>query len=337
MLAALLIPGVILGLLTAWAHSLAYLGSRWFTVRKRGTSLQLLVVAHVQLGLVAAVGMPLAWPNGLAWPWAAAGDAGAGAGVGAGASSLAWVLPAVVGGVTLGVSQASLFGALRHADASTVSPLLTLKIALLALATSLGVYSERLPISGWGWAGVGLAIVGAAMIHGIGKPPPLRAWPYIAVMLVGYAFTDLSIVRAIRGVCEQGFGLASASDASVGQRVMAGVFVATVLYGVTGLLALVLLPWFGSRRPRLWRDALAYAGPWAVAMVTLYGTFALVGAVFGAVLQGTRALWSVLLGAWVGRNGDGTIETNHHAHIVAWRLLAAVCMVGAVTMFAWLR
>ncbi|MEM8782780.1 MAG: hypothetical protein AAGE65_07960 [Planctomycetota bacterium] len=321
----MLIPGVIFGLLTAWAHSLAYLGSRWFTVRKRGTSLQLLVVAHVQLGVVAAVGMPLSWPAGLAWPWESA-QAGA-----------AWLVPAVVGGAVLGIAQASLFMSLRFADASTVSPLLTLKLLVLAAATSLGIYSERLPISGWGWLAVGLAIVGAVMIQGIGKPPPLRVWPLIAVTLLGYAFCDLSIVRAIDAVCAQGFGLGDGHEASVAQRVAAGVFVATILYGVTGLAGLALLPWFGARKPEVWRDALAYAGPWAVAMVTLYGTFALLGAVFGSVLQGTRALWSVLLGAWVGKAGDGAIETDHHRHVLAGRIVAAGCMIGAVALFGWMR
>lgn len=325
MLPALLIPGVILGLLTAWAHSLAYLGSRWFTVRGRGSSLQLLVVAHFQLGVLAAVGMPWAWPTGLAWPWAA------------GEAAWAWLGPAALGGVVLGLAQASLFSALRYTDASTISPLLTLKIIVLGLATNFGIYSERLPVSGWGWIAIGLAIVGAVMIQGIGKPPPLRVWPWIFLTIAGYTFVDLSIVHAIRAVCEQGFGLVSADEATASQRVAAGVFIATVLYGVTGLVSFALLPWFGSRRREVWRDALVYAGPWAVAMVTLYGTFALVGAVFGSVLQGTRALWSVLLGAWMGRVGDGAIETDHHRHVVAWRVGAAVCMVAAVALFGWTR
>ncbi|MEM1446367.1 MAG: hypothetical protein AAGF84_09950 [Planctomycetota bacterium] len=325
MLAALLIPGVILGLITAWAHSLAYLGSRWFTVRKRGTSLQLLVIAHFQLGLVALVGMPLTWPSGLVWPWEA-GDA-----------SGAWLGPAAAGGVVLGVAQASLFAALRYTDASTVSPLLTLKLITLGLATNFGIYSQPLPISVWGWLAIGLAITGAVMIQGVGKPPPLRVWPFIGITILGYSFVDLSIVRAINAICEQGYGLASAGDASTGQRIAAGVFIATVLYAVTGFTALLLLPWFGSRRVGVWRDALAYAGPWAVAMVTLYGTFALLGAVFGSVLQGTRALWSVLMGAWLGKVGDGTIETDHHRHVIAWRVLAAACMVTAVALFGWMR
>ncbi|MEM7576799.1 MAG: hypothetical protein AAF328_04920 [Planctomycetota bacterium] len=325
MLAALLIPGVILGLLTAWAHSLAYLGSRWFTVRKRGTSVQLLVIAHVQLGVVALVGMPLAWPTQLAWPWEA------------GSASGAWLAPAATGGVVLGIAQSSLFAALRFTDASTVSPLLTLKLILLGLAANFGIYSERIPISGWGWLAIGLAIIGAIMIQGIGKPPPLRVWPLIGITILCYSFVDLSIVHAIHAVCEQGYGLTTAQDAGTVQRVGAGVFIATVLYVVTATAALTMLPWFGSREPTVWRDALAYAGPWAVAMVTLYGTFALVGAVFGSVLQGTRALWSVLLGAWVGKAGDGSIETDHHHHVVAWRVVAAACMVAAVALFGWMR
>lgn len=326
MLRALLIIGVILGLLTAWGHSLAYLGSRWFSVRERGTGRQLLVVAHAELGVVAILGLLVAWPGGLAWPWES----------GWGVAS-AWLFPAVSGGLVLGLAQAALLAALRHADASMISPLLTLKIAILALATSFGVYSDRLPVSAWGWFGVGLAIVGAAMIQGIGKPPPARAWPYVVVMLLGYAVCDLSIVKAIAAVCERAYGLADASEATAVQRIAAGVFVACVLYIVTGLAAAMMLPWYGSRRPRLWRDALAYAAPWAFAMICLYGTFALLGAVFGAVLQSTRALWSVLLGAWIGRRGDGRLETDHHDHVIAGRVVAAICMVAAVALFAWLR
>jgi hypothetical protein len=72
-------------------------------------------------------------------------------------------------------------------------------------------------------------------------------------------------------------------------------------------------------------------------MVSLYGAIALLGVVFASVLQSTRALWSVLLGAWLGRGSDGTLETEHHAHVLGWRLVAAGCMVAAVALFGWSR
>ncbi len=299
--------GIILGLVTAWGHSLGYLASRWFTVGGRGTSGQLLIVAHLQLGILSFVAMPFAWPEGLEGSWS-------------------WLAPALSASVVLKISQASLFAALRYADASVVSPLLSGKIAVLALVTTLGLYGDASPVSVLGWLGVALAIAGAVLMQGVGKRPHGAALVWVLVALMGYAFCDLSIVRAIRAVT---------SEPGVAARLHAGLFVATLVYGGTGVIALLLCPWYGSRRPKVWRDALPYAAAWSVAMVSLYGCFALLGAVHGAILQSTRALWSVLIGGVVGKMGKGEIETNHHPTVLGWRLAAAAMMVAAVALYAY--
>ncbi len=300
--------GVILGIVTAWGHSLAYLASRWFTVGKRGTSKQLLVVAHLQLGLLASAGIGLAWPSGLTFDWS-------------------WGVPALIGVACFCGAQSCLFGSLRHADASVVAPLLSVKIAVLAGVTTLGLYGESRHVSALGWLAVLFAIAGAALTQGVGQRPPTKALVWLGVAIVCYAFCDLSIVQSIRNVEAQ-------LDGNI-HPFRAGAFIATVLYTLTGVIALGFAPWFGSRRTQVWLGAVPYTAMWTVAMVGLYGTFAILGVVYGAILQSTRALWSVLLGGVIGKLGDGDLETDHHPSVLGWRVAAAVMLITAVGLFSY--
>ncbi len=305
--------GSLFGLLSAWGHTFAYLASRDFTAARagvpaRGNAFELLVMAHVPLGLVAAVALAVTWD----------------------ASALAAACPALAFSfVCFFVAQASLFAALQRVEASTVAPLLSVKIATLALA-SWAV--QGVPVTPLGAAAIALAIAGAAVVGGIGKRPDAASLGLILLAVSAYTGCDMGIVRGIEGMLG-----ASAGEPDAAERLAAGMRCLGAMYTALGLVAAVLLPAVlrrPSARPR-WPGALAYAGCWAAAMATLFSAFALLPVVLVAILQSTRSVWSVLLGGYLGRAGHAHLETSHSNGALAGRVAGAVALVVAVGLYAW--
>lgn len=300
--------GITLGLLTALGHAAAYLAARHFTAAAPGrperSGLTLLALAHVWMAAAAAFALPFIWPDTLG------GDA-------------RWVRPlaGLVGCFAL--AQWALLSALRRLDASRVAPLLGFKIAALAALASLR--GEVLGASQW--AGVALAVAGALVLGATGGRIPLRAAGQLFAACGLYAVCDELILRTIRGA-EAAAGL----DPAV-RPWAAPVWTVGAVYLCLGVPALLLLPRWGSRRLADWRDAVPYAALWLAAMATLYGTFARVGTVLGAILQSSRGLIAIALGVALAAAGFEHLERRVARGVVVRRALAAVSMVLAVWLY----
>jgi drug/metabolite transporter (DMT)-like permease len=219
-------------------------------------------------------------------------------------------------------AQFCIFGALRRTDASRVAPLLSLKVAVLAI---LSVASGQ-QLGLLQWAGVGLAVVSAWVLNGAGGHTPWRATVLVLAACVIYAFSDVCIYELLTRVRE-----ISGDRSTLGVPLWA---FALVCVGV-GLLALGALPWLGHRSPTAWRDAVPYALSWTMAMVALYACFAMLGTVLGAILQSTRGLISIGLGVLLAHLGWQHLEQKHGASVVGRRLVAAGLMTAAVALYVW--
>ena len=304
--------GTLFGLASAWGHSFAYLASRDFTQARppepaRGSAFDLLVMAHVLLGGAAAV------------LFVAVGDLGflrQAAG------------PLLVSYACFLVAQSSLFATLSRVEASTVAPLLSLKIAALA---GLSWWIQGRPMTATGALAIALAIAGAVVVGGVGQRPDRRSVGILLLAVAAYAGCDMGIVQAI----ERTLGASPAAE----DRLVAALRCMGALYTAFGLLALTLLPGVLRRRTgpagTRWRGAAAYAACWAGAMATLFAAFSLLPVVLVAILQSTRSLWSVVLGGWLGRVGFGHLETDHGNGTLAVRVAGAVALVIAVGLYGW--
>ena len=296
-----MILGVILGLLTALGHSLAYLATRWFTQDRGRPTSQLLTLAHVWVGLVAVAMLPIVWPEELGW-------------------DRRWMLPYVgLVGFFL-IAQISLITSLKLADASRIAPLLGLKVALLAIISV--VLGARLGFMQW--SGVGLAVASAWVLNGVGGRLPWKATALVVLACGCYAIADTLILHTI----EQAQQISG--DTSL-MRVP--LWCVGVVYTGIGLIAAALLPFFGTREPRAWRDATPYAMSWIFAMVFLYMTFSSLGTVLGAILQSTRGLISIGLGVLLAQMGWHHLEQKHGASVIWRRLGAAALMTAAVALY----
>ncbi len=82
------------------------------------------------------------------------------------------------------------------------------------------------------------------------------------------------------------------------------------------------------------RFGLPFSGCWYAAMAALYYAIGVLGPVYAVILQSTRGLWSILLGAALAHIGLIHIEEKVHGHIVLRRLAAAAMMIVAIWLYS---
>jgi len=302
---ASLAVGVVAGLAAALFSALSYFVSRDYSSRG-GTSPRLLVLGHAVMG---AVCLPVArW----LWPQGVTGDP-------------RWLLPLAGSTFCYLLGQGLVFAALRRADASRVAPLLGLKIAMLA-----GITAAR-PGGGLDasqWTAVGMSVAAATMLQRGGGVSAAALTLTLAACLT-FAVSDLFIVGLIDGL-ERSADLAAAPI----DRLSAGSLAMAVTYVVCGCLAVVALLAPAARpRSRLdWTAAVTYAAMWLAGMVGLYVCFGIVGAVFGNILQSTRGMIAIVIGAALAHLGRHDLETRIDRTTFLRRLVAAALMTAAIAL-----
>lgn len=297
--------GIIFGLSTAVLQSFAYIFSRAFLAR-RGTSPALLfALSHVQMGLISLVLLPFVLTA---------------------VPSVHVVLPLIATSVCYLFGQWMLFRVLRTVESSKLTPLLGFKVPLLAVATSVFLGAELHPIA---WIAVMLCTAGGLLISPPQGGPNRRLLAAAALICIGYAGSDLSIpflVNALSGAARV--------------PVAAAVALCYLSAGIFGTLFTVV----GAAGPRkrlfdvrLHRDALPYSLAWIMAMASLFASFSMIGVVFGNMLQSTRALLSVLLGAAVTRLGLLSIENIRSRTVFVSRMIGAVIITGAIMIYFYIQ
>lgn len=298
---ATLAAGVTAGLVSGACNAVAFLVSRHHATASRGGGLRLLVLAHL---VMAAACLPVAWSL---WPRQGL-DA-------------ATCLPPLVGSIACYLAgQAALIASLRRADASRVVPLLALKIVALAVIVSC-LPGERLDLRQW--AAVGLCVVAAVVLQGRRDPVPAGVVGLMLAACLGFAATDLLVVRLIDAV--------QAVDPSR-PRLWASLLAAAVTYVCCGGVAAVFLPIARPRRGD-WRAAGWYGLVWLVGMATLFACFGALGAVFGNVLLSSRGLFAVVIGAVLAHRGWHELEQRVDRAALLRRVVATLLMTTAIALY----
>jgi drug/metabolite transporter (DMT)-like permease len=303
--------GVVSGLAAAFFSAVSYLVSRHYglaqrALRRQGAALRLLAISHL---LMASVCIPLTWT---AWPATPPAI-----------RLFAFPLAASAGFYLLG--QSSLFAALKRVEASRIAPLLGLKIMMLAAIVSF-VLGHVLDTRQW--LAVSLSMAAAAMLQAGRGAVPAGAFGFVLSCCLSFAISDIFIVRLIDGL--QAGVVASGGEIS---RLHAGGLAMALTYGLCGSL---FTPLAISMRPHTrgdWAAAALYASAWLVSMVGLYCCFGLVGVVFGNILQSTRGVMSVVLGAALAQMGWHELEQRVDRASLLRRLAAALLMTAAIALY----
>jgi drug/metabolite transporter (DMT)-like permease len=290
--------GIVAGLFAALFQALSYPASRWFVRREGGSPRVLLGLSHLWMG-VGALALGL---------WV-------------GFSGLRDI-PSYMGPL-LGASgfyligQMGLFAALERTEASDIAPLLGLKVIVLA-ALSAVFLGARFSWAQWG--SVGLSVAAVLLLWERKGRIPSGVWAAVAVAVVGYSLSDLSIKALVQRLSVL-YGARAA---------IAGVAASYMLSAVIGPF------WLGRdirKRPGVVWAALPFSIFWFMGMIFLYIAFDRAGVVLGNILQSTRGLMAVGLGVLLARMGLDIVESRQAAAVTGRRVAAAATMSAAIALY----
>jgi len=310
------VAGICFGLIAALGQSMSYLATRHFTQRRKAEavadeaaaegagmsggniSLLLLVLSHVMMGVVSVALWPFFSPNNLPpvglWAW-----------------------PLTCVALFYLIGQVGLMIALHYAEPSRISPMLGFKIVILAGAAS--VIGTHAPTA-LQWLAVVLCCVSVVGLNYTGGASHPRAVFGVILACVSYCISDWNITVFV-------------NQLTIAHVASAPIVAALLCYAVCGLIGAAFLPWFGSRRWVDWRDAAPFALSWLFAIFFLFACFGLVGVVFGNILQATRGLMSIGLGALLIRLGHHHLERKVPHTVVLRRAVGAVLIFAAIVIY----
>jgi uncharacterized membrane protein len=288
--------GVICGFLVAFMQPVAYLLSRRFFVRG-GKALELTVYSQVIMGLIAIAMLLSCWQA-----WSFNGDI---------AARAAWSMGTIL------IAQICYFLAIRFVEASRLSSMLGLKLIFLALLNML-LFDERL--HSVHWLAVVLCAAAALIMNHSGLKISLKALMMIIVCCFFLAASDIADYRLVTAI-------------KLENPFLRGVIATGFCYGGLGLISLPGL-FFLRFDWQKCKSAIPYSGVWMAAMVLFYLCIGLLGTVFTSIIQSSRGLISVLLGAVVAWLGYAGIESKASAAVWLSRLAAALLIMAAVVIFA---
>ena len=301
--------GIAAGLTAAFFSSVSYLISRHHGTRERHASRRLLIFAHVIMGFGCGLAAFSSYSTDILfsqiWRWTI------------------W-LPCFVSTGTYFFGTSAVFRVLRKTDASRLSPLLGLKIIALGLIVS-QVFGQTLAVEQW--LAVMLCAAAAILLQQGGSGLPVRSLILLSCGCICFAIADLGIVEMIDAMQN----ILSLPRFSVGCLAL------LVTYVFIGLIVLPFAVFEYARRPfptmRDWQAAGEYSVAWLFAMFGLYACIGYVGVILSTILQSTRGIMSVLIGAILSGQGWHQLESKVDQNVFYKRLLAALCMTTAIALY----
>ena len=291
--------GVLFGFLAAFFQSISYFCTILFIRHHKNDIGILLALSHLIIGIIS---VPLVWylmPEDMpAW------------------ASYQWSLFGTTGFYLLG--QVFLFMALTRTEASRVSPLLGLKIIMLAVISAVILHQPVVPTK---WVAVGFATLAALLLSNSGVRMGLSSIVLVLCACLTFSISDLNIKVLVDHFRHMG--------------VIRGALFATGLtYLLCGSAGLVFLAFRHKRVDRqTWVYSLPFALSWLIAIFCLFCCFALIGVVFGNILQSTRGLVSIGLGYLIAYLGFERLEPKITRGVFIRRVIAGILMTGAVALF----
>ncbi|QSH40570.1 DMT family transporter [Lentisphaerota bacterium ZTH] len=295
-----MVIGVACGLMCALCQCASYMFSKKFT-RDKGTSLQLLMVSHAIMGVIAAGGVTLLLLKHE---------------IGFSALKPCWLSLFKVSMFYL-AAQFCCFFALTKTEASRLAPLLGMKILFIAL---FGIYLFEHRILSLQWIAVLLCLAGAFMANWSGGTVPVSGIICILLACAGYSLSNLNTKILI--------DILPIENMFMSSLLSAGLTFSSI--GMVSLLAAVMLPQFRAAHIK---PALPFSLAWLAAMVLLFSCIGQVGPLYGNILQSTRGVVGVMLGMLVAKFTSSDLEKRLPGTVVMLRVFAAIAISGAAILY----
>ncbi len=296
-----MIVGVVGGLLSALLQSCSYVFSRVF-IHKHKSSFELVVFSQLIMGVFGALTIPLMLPFSH-YP-----------------HSLEFYSLMLLCVFSFVAGQYGFFQTLKELEASRLSSLMGLKIVILALIT---MVLSRTPLHFLQWIAIVLCSTAAIGMNFTGGRITLKAALWLAFMLFAYAICDLLEAELILQM--NGNSLIADSTA-----------VAALMYLILGVLTVPFLLKYHWDLHKC-KDAVPYAISWYCAIILLFLCYGSIGAVFGNIIQASRGIISVAIGAWLLHLGYEHLEPRVDRKAWCRRFLMAIVMICAMCLYSYAR
>lgn len=295
-----MITGILAGFAAAFAQSFSYIFSRIYIGRYQSAVL-LLTVSHIIMGIFSLMIFPfLKMENRCALS--------------------NYIMPLAGCTVFYIFGQISFFMALKKTDASRVSPLLGLKILFLAFFFSIFIGQK---FSSPQWIAVFMSMCAAIMLNWSGGRIPWRGIMWILLACISYSLSDMNIKITIDRV--------AAGDTGLVIRSLFSACLSYIICGAIGTATLMFIP-----RPtlKMCTAALPFSVAWFGGMLFLFTSFGSIGPVFGNIVQSSRGLISIILGALIAMAGFPEIEKRVSRGVFMRRVFAGALMLAAIALFS---
>jgi drug/metabolite transporter (DMT)-like permease len=214
--------------------------------------------------------------------------------------------------------QIFLFSALIKSEPSRVSPLLGMKLIILALISFFFLHQH---LSLAQWIAVLLCSISVFLLSNSGKKLQRASLILIILACLSYCISDINIKVLVGHFHYLGVFHGSVFSTAL----------CYVLSGIGGVIFLFARPHNMSRDA--WLYSLPFAFSWLLAMFFLFSCFALIGVVFGNILQSTRGVMSIGLGYFIAHISLDRLETKITRQVLVKRILAAVLMTVSIALF----
>ena len=303
--------GIFAGLFSAVLQSCAYVSSALFLERHRGKAMDLLCYTQLVQALVSLPLLMLMLPAEAVSDWEIW------------RANLYWLS-------IFCITQYSMFYAQRTVEPSKIATWLGLKIAVLALLTTVWpLNGETVNVRQWGAIVVTIAAVGLLNTSG-GKRMERAGFIAIMVFICIASLCDREQVF-IMNIFQRKYGVG---------MLRSGLLTLALGYVSFGIIALgyVLRNSLAGEAPRVTliklRDSSPFAFFWFTAMIAIYFCYGELGPVFGNVVQSTRAVISVSVGFLAFRGLGLGVEVQVPISMWLRRLIAASMMTAGIVLYS---
>ena len=290
--------GILFGFLAAFSQSLSYLCTRIFLKNHSKDILKLFAVSHIIIGIacipLALFFLPEKMPD-----------------------FSRYALSLFSCAIFYILGQTFLFYALTTSEPSRVSPLLGLKVFILAI---IGFVFLHQSLSLAKWLAVILCSFSAFLLSSSGKKLTLLSITLIIMACLSYCISDLNIKALVDNFKYLGV-------------IRGAILSSAFCYIICGLFGLLFLLFTEKTSKEVWLDSIPFAFFWFIAMILLFSSFALIGVIFGNIIQSTRGIMSIVLGYIISNFGHELLETKITKKVFIYRLLAAILMTGSIALF----
>lgn len=292
-----MLAGIAFGVGAALMQAVSYLLSAFFIKRYQTSAAKHLILVHIVIGFVSLLILPMVWhPH---------------------ATQLnSYVLPLISAACSYMFGQYSLYQAIHHSAASRVSPLLGLKIIVLALIGAL-YFGESYHALQWG--AVLLCVIGAIWLSASGGTISGPALLWVIAACCGYAISDLSVLKLM-----QYFSALPLTQAAI--------LSVSLCYLLCGSICLLFWPRIKSYSQLIASTPAALS--WLIAMFFLFACFSEIGVVFGGIVQSSRGLISILLAIILALIGMSFADPIPKTRVLVQRIIAAILMMCAIVLFS---